>query len=1043
NCERLEYKQEWREGEKAGKVSILRDINIHNPHTGHLKILRELNIKERDIKTFSQLYEYWQSVFNVSILNKQFYKELSDWYFWAIKHVVFPNAPIQSGFGLEEESLKHPEVKKHNAENLIRLLTRLLFVWFIKEKGLIPEELFDESFITDKLLNNFRPKKKEGGFDEKTKSSTYYRAILQNLFFATLNKEMGKREFRKDGLHRNITNLMRYKKYFQDPQKFIDMLKDKVPFMNGGLFECLDKPHPEKKGKQGGEVIIYIDGFSDRDDNELTVPDYIFFGGDSNVDLSDDYGYKDGTKNLSIKGLINILKSYKFTIAENTPIEEDVALDPELLGKVFENLLASYNPETKTTARKQTGSFYTPREIVNYMVDESLIAHLKNKLISEFNDEKELDEKLHQLISYSDIQPFDNDNIKNKIIDSINNCKVLDPACGSGAFPMGILHKMTHILHKIDPKNEKWMDKQIKKAEEIDIDSARDNAIKDIEEAFENNELDYGRKLFLIENCIYGVDIQPIAVQISKLRFFISLVVDQKVTNNKENLGVRSLPNLETKFVAANTLISVEKTNSQNSLFDTPDIKRLTQELKDTRHKLFSVKDPKTKNKYRKIDKETREKIGNILKDKGIPNETAKLLSEWNPYDQNNSADFFDPEWMFGLNNGFDIVIGNPPYIQLQKNGGKLAKLYKQYNYKTLKSTGDIYALFYEKGINILKDKGYLVYITSNKWMRAGYGDVLRDFLSKKNPVKLIDFSGFKVFESATVDTNILIIQNSDNIKHTEAVQFKNDYKKGDDITEYSNKNKTVLDNLSKDNWFIGSKAEINLKAKIEKIGKPLKDWDVNIYYGIKTGYNEAFIIDTETKERLCKEDPKSEEIVKPILRGRDIKRYSYNWAGLWLINSHNGYINSNGDKVSPIDIKNYPVIKNHLDQYWDKLKKRQDKGITPYNLRNCAYLEEFEKEKIMYSEIVKQPQFYLDIHKEFYPEATAFILTGKNLKFLTSILHSKLFTYIFKSFYAGGGLGESGYRYKKAFIEQVPVPKVTDSNRKLVEEIESLVDNM
>ncbi len=380
NAQRLKYKQEWREGEKAGKVSLLRDVDLDHPHSGHLRILAELAISrsgKKAINSFADLYTYWQEVFNVSLLNKKFYEELSNWYFWAIKEVAFPDSPVSLIHKLDE---KDKAIKQeHNAKNVIRLLTRFLFVWFIKEKKLIPEALFDHKYLKRELLKDLSPFHEEGLFKTANIKSHYYKAILQNLFFATLNQEMGKRGFRRNGQNMNVTNLMRYESCFKDSQKFVDLVESIVPFMNGGLFECLDKPHPTKKGPKGGDVIIYKDGFSDRKDNPLVVPDYLFFGMNEEVDLSTVIGIKNKkTKQAPVKGLINIFESYKFTITENTPIEEDVALDPELLGKVFENLLASYNPETKTTARKQTGSFYTPREIVNYMVDESLIAYLKS-----------------------------------------------------------------------------------------------------------------------------------------------------------------------------------------------------------------------------------------------------------------------------------------------------------------------------------------------------------------------------------------------------------------------------------------------------------------------------------------------------------------------------------------------------------------------------------------------------------------------------------------------------------------------------------------
>ncbi len=362
------------------KVTLIKYIATEKPHRAHIDILFDLSFTEikrvHKVSNFVELHNAWQKILDTKELNKKFYKELSNWYFWAIKKVYFPSktAEEQDGGIFAQDD----KVQEHNAKNLIRLLTRILFVWFIKEKDLIPDELFDETYIREHLITDFSPKNDENLSTQK-QHSKYYRAILQNLFFATLNQTAGKREFRKDKQHRNVSNLMRYESYFKDPQAFLRLVEDKVPFMNGGLFECLDKPDPHLKGKQGGDVILYEDGFSDRLDNPLRVPDYIFFDGDQHANLSDELGDKK-QKDVPVKGLINILKAYKFTVTENTPIEEDIALDPELLGQVFENLLASYNPETKTTARKQTGSFYTPRDIVDYMVDESLIAYFSSHL---------------------------------------------------------------------------------------------------------------------------------------------------------------------------------------------------------------------------------------------------------------------------------------------------------------------------------------------------------------------------------------------------------------------------------------------------------------------------------------------------------------------------------------------------------------------------------------------------------------------------------------------------------------------------------------
>lgn len=869
NTERLKYQQSWREGEKAGKVSILRDINIHRPHRGHLQILEDLKIPRSGknmVDSFATLYKYWQEVFSVSILNKKFYNELQNWYFWAIKEVTYPSAPNR--FDYETNEKFDEAVKEHKGKNVIRLLTRILFIWFIKEKKLIPEQLFDEKFIANRLIKDFTPQKPQGIFATGKHSSTYYRAILQNLFFATLNQEMGKRAFRGDGQHQNVTNLMRYKSYFKDPDYFVQLMEEFVPFMNGGLFECLDKPHPTIKGKQGGDRIIYCDGFSDREDNLLIVPDYLFFDVDEDVDLSDDFGNK-VYKNSKTRGLLEILQSYKFTITENTPIEEDVALDPELLGKVFENLLASYNPETKTTARKQTGSFYTPREIVNYMVDESLIAYLKNSLKDENTTDERLDQELHQLLSYDNINPYsEKPEILKKLIKALDQCTILDPACGSGAFPMGILQKMVHVLHKIDPKNTEWEQRQIERVnkaienlEEIDDVRFREQSIKelkaqikDIEDSFENNELDYGRKLYLIENCIYGVDIQPVATQISKLRFFISLIVDQKIDKTKDNFGIRPLPNLETKFVAANTLIDIEKPKAQLNLFENQEIKILEAELKKVRHKLFSSKSPANKRKLREEDKELRNKISELLVNDGWGYETARQLASWDPYDQNESSPFFNPEWMFDVKDGFDMVIGNPPYKILTKNNtneNDLKYFIKKYPSINRSSSKNLYILFIECAINFVKEESQLSFIVPEGLFQTrsylGCVEVMEKFGST---TQIITFSNF-VFENA-VTGNLIFLYQKKKGHNLKKLHFDKDYQLHErieferlEIKEISNKT-VPLKNVATTfkGMVVQDRHEVisNEKNKdIFLLGKNISKWKIDSYF--YTDYEKLTII--------------------------------------------------------------------------------------------------------------------------------------------------------------------------------------------------------
>ncbi len=995
NAERQKYKQEWREGEKAGKVSLLRDVKPNNPHTGHLKILQELAIARTGrnaVNSFDGLYKYWQSVFNVSVLNREFYKELSNWYFWALKKVTFPGASIkadQNGLFKEDE-----RVKEHNAKNLIRLLTRLLFVWFVKEKKLIPEELFDTSYIKEELLQEFQPQRLGNLFEEEAKGSTYYKSVLQNLFFATLNQTMGKREFRKDKQHMNVTNLMRYKSCFKDPEKFIKLVEDIVPFMNGGLFECLDQPHETIKGRQGGDKIIYIDGFSDRKDNELFVPDYIFFGDKEHVDLSEDYGNKSKTyKSAPVKGLINILNSYKFTITENTPIEEDVALDPELLGRVFENLLASYNPETKTTARKQTGSFYTPREIVNYMVDESLIAYFKNKL-SDIEEADELDTKLRQLISFDNIQPFQENKIKKKIIKAIDACSILDPACGSGAFPMGILQKMVHLLHKLDPGNERWKQRQIdkvneaiEKAEEIE-DSSRSQSvvkelkeqIRDIEDSFENNELDYGRKLYLLENCIYGVDIQEIATQISKLRFFISLIVDQSVDKNKDNFGIRPLPNLETKFVAANTLIGIEKPKEQVELFDNPEIKKLENNLKKVRHKIFNSKSPGRKRELRDEDKTLREQIAELLIEGGWENKTARQLASWDPYDQNASSSFFDPEWMFDIRNGFDVVIGNPPYLRIQgilSFSDEFIKYVKTY-YASATGRFDLYCLFTERAYKLTKENGIMNYIMPFKWTNASFGKGLREFVSnKKNIKKLISFSEHQVFTASTY-TSLVWLQKKRQ-DDFEYIELHKDLDSEQELNHWlSGLTKNDFTRINSD---LGSGAWQLIEDKHRIVFEHLQEVETNIKYfcegvfqGIVTGDNKVYILKRISNSGLFSEcyskslecNIKIEnDLIYPILTGKEISRYE-------RIDSDNVLLypyKKVGSKTVLIPEKElqkeYQLAYQYLKKHFDRLSSRGSKNMNYpswYSLWNARSIDRLSStNKILTPDVCYYPQMWLD----------------------------------------------------------------------------------
>lgn len=740
-CERSEYRQNWREGEKLGKVSILRDINCAHPHRGHLDILEALG--DKAYPTFDELYKHWLDAFSSELLTRKFYTELSEWYAWVISsgEVKFPN-----DLSTTEDD------EKYNHEAVIRLITRLIFVWFLKQKKLIPGEFFEEKAIAEKFIENFDPHSTDSLFYDP-KQSKYYRLILQNLFFAMLNRPIKDEESGNDENRRfvtdrrykgvstdyNINNLLRYRSEFKNggADHLLELANSQVPFLNGGLFECLDD-------KDNG---MYYDGFSERKASleQLSFPDYFFFGEEVGQDVDLSAWYDDKKKNhVHVHSLINILNHYNFTVEENTPLDQEVSLDPELLGKVFENLLASYNPETNTTARKQTGSFYTPRDIVKYMVDESLIAHLKRTCPA-------LDESVYRnLFDYS-VDNFDVPVADRKtIMSALYNCKVLDPACGSGAFPMGILQQMVHALRKLDPTNEMWREfildislKKDKEAYQIEDEEERTRLRADIEQSFNRNvnDPDYARKLYLIENCIYGVDIQPIATQISKLRFFISLVAEQNPTNiATANFGIRPLPNLEAKFVSANTLVPLEK---NENLFSSSEIlESIKTKLSEANHKIFMARRNAEKRRIKERIKEIRTKYASTLKELGtIGDSSSSMLASWDMFNQNSSSLFFDMEWMFGINDGFDIVIANPPYVVTKKNDWPL------YTWNT-----DLYKMFFERTCKVkehfVKDKGVVCYITPKFYLLNKDDKEMRHFFMDK--VNLVSLALCNPFDAVT-----------------------------------------------------------------------------------------------------------------------------------------------------------------------------------------------------------------------------------------------------------------------------------------------------
>ena len=716
--------------------------------------------------------------------------------------------------------------------------------------------------------------------------------------------------------------------------------------------------------------------------------------------------------------------------------------------------------------RKGNGAFYTPREIVHYMCQESLINYLYNKLntkIVKLSSEKQAEQqslfkknKIKQMVLTEEIfeenfsredisflirkgdSIYSNSNVKETMPDSIINSasiidealstiKVCDPAIGSGAFPVGMMNEIVRVRATLS----KYIGKP-------------DRAVYDL-------------KRNAIEKSIYGVDIDPGAVEIAKLRFWLSLVVDEENTAN-----IKPLPNLDYKIMQGNSLITSyegidfdeivanQPTEKQLDLFASKS-EKITEKISQKQHEF--LKTPYA-TKKREIKQEIEDLIIELVKTK-FEEKAEKEGKSKDFYEekirnfaQNKGNRNFFPWQLFFAdafdNGGFDIVIGNPPYVQLQKfKGDPVQKLYKDAGFKVHDSNGDIYCLFYEKGIDILRKNGCLCYITSNKWMRAGYGEKLRTyFATKTNPIRLIDFGGVSVFETATVDVNILLVQKSQNLRNTMACTIESKMKRLNNLSVYISQN-SIPQKFDSSSWCILNPIEQSIKNKIESIGTPLKDWDININYGVKTGLNEAFIIDGAKKDELIAKDPKSAEIIRPILRGRDIQRYSYNFADKWIINTHNG-----SKTQKRIDINEYPAIKEHLDNYYDKLVKRDDQGDTPYNLRCCAYMDDFSKQKLVWAETIKiyfygrrnYPRFCA-VDENFYLDKTTFFMPLENNLYFLGILNSKLSEYLLDNGYCNL-LGPGSRGLQKNLIEQFPMIQ-RNRNSKIIQQIELLLQKV
>ena len=818
----------------------------------------------------------------------------------------------------------------------------------------------------------------------------------------------------------------------------------KVPYLNSSLFEI-------------GPLERQTIRISSLDNSELPL-----FSG---TVLKD--GQKPRYAKLpTLRYLLEFLDAYDFASEGSEEVQEQAKtlINASVLGLIFEKINGH-----------RDGSVFTPGAVTMYMSREAI----RQTVVRRFNEEMGWSCKDYEALKNKDIENYTQ---ANDIVDSLRIC---DPAVGSGHFLVSVLNVLIRTKYDLGILID-GSGKRIKKQDySIDIendellvsdeDGNPESYIPGNPESQRIQETLFNEKRKIIENCLFGVDLNPNAVNICRLRLWIELLKNAYYTKESDYTELETLPNIDINIKVGNSLLhrfdlgqdiseilrkngisisayrkAVSDYKNAHSKDEKRDLEDYLRQIKGNLRTQIGLNDPKlvrkrqlegeldnllapqlfeiSKKEQAQRDKQAKELQARIAKiqaevDEIRDNKIFVGAFEW----RIEFPEVLDEDGRFV---GFDCVIGNPPYIQLQKMGADADALQKM-NYETYERTGDIYCLFYELGMKLLKPGTLLSFITSNKWMRAGYGEPLRKYFSEKQDViGLIDFAGYKVFDSATVDVNILTAVTRTPSGRTNACSINKDEF---DITKLSDyvQTHTVLSGFSSsESWSILSDIERSIKAKIEAVGTPLKDWDIQINYGIKTGFNDAFIIDSAKRDEILsacqseEERQRTAEIIRPILRGRDIKRYGYSWPGLWLINTHNG----TKEGLQRIHIEDYPSVKEHLDNYWLSIEKRADKGDTPYNLRNCAYLDEFSKPKIVWAELSRTGNSFAYSEDGAMVLNTCYILSfndndrhEKELNTLLGFLNSKVA--LFYLDIISSKLDETGWRWLKQFVEQIPVP--------------------
>ncbi len=898
-----------------------------------------------------------------------------------------------------------------------------------------------------------------------------------------------------------------------------DKILQKIPYLNSSLF---DKTPLELKGY---EIKLL-------DNKKLEIY--------KNSVLKKHEDYQKQKDLPLLEYLFEFLRLYKFTttpkdIKDNTDTSESRLINPSVLGLVFEKLNGY-----------KEGSFYTPSFITSYMCKESITSIVLDK----FNQTYKIEcDNLTELKNY--LKNSYKEDKRKEYLQLLLTLHICDPAVGSGHFLVSALNEMVRIAYELGLIASLYRHELRLENDEIIIHTPEDKIFNYKKPHSENDPHHHIQKeLFelkksIIENCLFGVDINPNSCEITKLRLWIELLKYSYYIfeEGKNTNALETLPNIDINIKCANSLISrfalkdkalLKNEKNKNLKYSIAEYKELVKIYKDPKILETLTHPIKDSNAVRKYAKERLyqeleqnpnqdlkkalndriEKVKEVFKltlgsspkelkfkkflkehlelygrsileetnDNGLELEAlalekqmANLFFDYRPYPKLDKSDkvvgleHFNRyvltsykdlqdeneryanafEWRFEFHEvlddegdflGFDCIIGNPPYIRQEQIREIKPLLEKQYP-NFYNSTADIYTYFFALSYRLLKEKGFNAFITSNKYARAKYGAKLRELLLKKTTiVSYMELNALKVFESAAVDTSIMSFIKQTPPKESEFNYYeptpddKNDLKSARPLSMRQNA-------LSTESFIFADATLLDLRDKMESVGTPLKDWDIQIYRGILTGANEAFIIPTEKRDEIlnaCKtqeERKRTETLIKPILRGKDIKRYSYEWADLWVINTHNSYTSNLKSKIPPIDIEKYPATKAHLDAHYDTIATRSDQGDTPYHLRNCAYLEDFEKEKIVYPCIMAKEPCFVYEEKGFYAPAPANIITGDKIeiKYITALLNSKCIYFAMRKFYMGGGIeGE----LKTNNLEKIPIPKITPENQELADKI-------